>query len=217
MSYATLPGQLSIGSSLKLASGNLVLESSDTDSLSVAPQPGFTAGTYNGITYNAQGIATGVSVNVPATPGWNSATTDVDFCAQPLAATIPNNTPTTINSSVIFANYWPNIFTNTQGSWNGATGVYTVVTPGKYAVSFSAQFNASGVGNRTASIAKYQSFNTGTYNVATNTVSAATSTNVSCATVTTCQAGDRLSCIATQNSGGNLSGNFFISITYLHV
>ena len=69
MSYATLPGQLSIGASLKLASGNLVLESSDTDALSVAPQPGFTAGTYNGVTYNSQGIATGVSVNVPATPG----------------------------------------------------------------------------------------------------------------------------------------------------
>lgn len=217
MSYATLPGQLSIGTNLKLASGNSVLESSDTDTLSLASQPGFTAGTYNGITYNAQGIATGVSANVPSTPGWNSATTDIDFAAQPLAASIPNNTPTTLNSTVIFANYWPNIFTNSQGSWNGTTGEYTVITPGKYAVSLSAQFNANATGNRTAAIAKYQSFNTGEYNVAISTIPASTSINVSCCAVTTCQAGDKLKCIVTQNSGGNLSGNFFISITYLHV
>lgn len=66
MSSATLPGSLTIGPTLALGSGNTLLYSSATDTLSAAVQPGFVAGTYNGVTYNSAGIATGVVSGTPS-------------------------------------------------------------------------------------------------------------------------------------------------------
>lgn len=66
MSYATLPGKLTIGSLLALDSGNTTLNSSATDTLNLRPQAGFVAGTYNGVTYNSQGVATGVVAGTPS-------------------------------------------------------------------------------------------------------------------------------------------------------
>lgn len=91
MSFATLPGSLTIGPTLALASGGSLLYSSATDTLSAAVQPGFQAGTYNGVTYNSAGIATGVVAGTPSSLQGYTNNSNTSLGVSAAASTGSNN------------------------------------------------------------------------------------------------------------------------------
>lgn len=69
MSFATLPGSITIGAGLAVSTGDALLVSTESNYLDTATQPGMVAGTYGGVTFNTKGVATGVNNAQVPSPG----------------------------------------------------------------------------------------------------------------------------------------------------